>query len=123
MTIRLACHSRLLNPISVRLRGDNMQMTPPRFCSVCINLSHLGFWVLFQTNRAIIAARRTIMWPLSIFLFLATAAPPQPQLSVSQDFRALQLPAMQHRQFDDSLGRKLLDENRRNTCYTIRSYF
>ena len=62
------------------------------------------------------------MWPLSIFLFLATAAPPQPQLSVSQDFRALQLPAMQHRQFDDSLGRKLLDESRRNTCYTMRSY-
>src|SRR5207302_9259603 len=66
---------------------------------------------------------RTIMWPLSIFLFVATAAPQQPQLNVAQGFRALQLPAMQHRQFDDSLGRKLLDKGRRNTCYTMRSYF
>ena len=63
------------------------------------------------------------MWPLSIFLFVATAAPQQPQLNVDQDFRALQLPVMQHRQFDDSLGRKLLEQSRRNTCYTMRSYF
>src|SRR5689334_23380418 len=63
------------------------------------------------------------MWPLSIFLFVATAAPQQPQLNVAQDFRALQLPVMQHRQFDDSLGRKLLEQTRRNTCYTMRSYF
>ena len=63
------------------------------------------------------------MWPLSIFLFVATAAPQQPQLNVAQDFRTLQLPVMQHRQFDDSLGRKLLDQTRRNTCYTMRSYF
>ena len=41
----------------------------------------------------------------------------------AQDFRALQLPVMQHRQFDDSLGRKLLEQTRRNTCYTMRSYF
>jgi hypothetical protein len=63
------------------------------------------------------------MWPLSIFLFVATAAPQQPQSNVAQDFRTLQLPVMQHRQFDDSLGRKLLDQSRRNTCYTMRSYF
>jgi len=63
------------------------------------------------------------MWPLSIFLFVATAAPQQPQPNVAQDFRTLQLPVMQHRQFDDSLGRKLLDQSRRNTCYTMRSYF
>ena len=63
------------------------------------------------------------MWPLSIFLFVATAAPQQQPLNVSQDFRASQLPTMQHRQFDDSLGRKLLEESRRNTCYTMRSYF
>ena len=63
------------------------------------------------------------MWPLSVFLFVATAAPQQPQLNVDQDFRALQLPVMQHRQFDDSLGRKLLEQSRHNTCYTMRSYF
>jgi hypothetical protein len=63
------------------------------------------------------------MWPLSVFLFVATAAPQQPQPDVAQDFRTLQLPVMQHRQFDDSLGRKLLEEGRRNTCYTVRSYF
>jgi len=65
------------------------------------------------------------MWPLSIFLFVATAAPQQPQLNVTQDFRTSQLPVMQHRQFqfNDSLGRKLLDQSRRNTCYTMRSYF
>jgi len=63
------------------------------------------------------------MWPLSIFLISALAAPQQPQLNVDQDFRTLQLPVMQHRQFDDSLGRKLLDQSRRNTCYTLRSYF
>ena len=65
------------------------------------------------------------MWPLSIFLFVAMAAPQQPQPNVAQDFRTLQLPAMQHRQFqfNDSLGRKLLEQSRRNTCYTMRSYF
>ncbi len=63
------------------------------------------------------------MWPLSIFLFVATAAPQPQQLNVSQDFRTLQLPVMQHRQHDDSLGHKLLDQNRRRTCYTMRSYF
>ena len=63
------------------------------------------------------------MWPLSIFLFVATAAPLQQPLDVFQDFRNLKLPVMQRRQFDDSLGRKLLEESRRNTCYTMRSYF
>ncbi len=30
---------------------------------------------------------------------------------------------MQHSQFDDAMGRKLLAESQRNTCYTMRSYF
>ena len=90
------------------------------------------------------------MWPLSIFLFVATAAPQQqplnvfqdfhnlklpvmqhrqsaapqqPQLNVFQDFRQLKLPLMQHWQLDHTITRKLIDENRRNTCYTMRSYF
>ncbi len=63
------------------------------------------------------------MWPLSIFLFVATAAPQQPQLNVAQDFRNLQLPAMQRTQIDDATTRKLIEESRRNICYTMRSYF
>jgi hypothetical protein len=64
------------------------------------------------------------MWPLSIFLFVATAAPQQQPLNVSQDFRSLQLPTMQHIQIiDDATARKLIEESRRNTCYTMRSYF
>src|SRR6476619_8339387 len=60
------------------------------------------------------------MWPLSIFLFLGTAIAPQNPLDVSQDFPQLKLPVMQHWQLD---GRKLTAERRRNTCYTMRSYF
>jgi hypothetical protein len=64
------------------------------------------------------------MWPLSIFLFVATAAPQQQQLNVFQDFSSLKLPAMQHRQLlDDATSRKWIDESRRNTCFTMRSYF
>jgi hypothetical protein len=63
------------------------------------------------------------MWPLNIFLFVATAAPQQQSLDVFQDFRSLKLPAMQHRQLDDVTSRKLIDATRRNTCYTMRSYF
>jgi hypothetical protein len=63
------------------------------------------------------------MWPLSIFLFVAIAAPQQQPLDVFQDFRSLKLPVMQHRQFDDATSHKLLEESRRNTCYTMRSYF
>jgi hypothetical protein len=65
------------------------------------------------------------MWPLSVFLFLATTAPAPQQkpLDVSQDFRHLKLPVMQHRQLDDATGRRLLEESRRNTCFTMRSYF
>lgn len=62
------------------------------------------------------------MWPLSIFLFVATAAPQQKPLDVLQDFRTLKLPAMQRSQVDDLTARKLAEENR-NTCYTMRSYF
>ena len=62
------------------------------------------------------------MWPLSVFLFLATAVPQQKSLDVSQDFLQLKLPATQHSQFDDALGRKLIAESQRNTCYTMRSY-
>jgi hypothetical protein len=63
------------------------------------------------------------MWPLSIFLFVATAAPPQQAPDASQDFRTLTLPAMQHWLIDNAAPRKLMDESRRNTCYTMRSYF
>ena len=63
------------------------------------------------------------MWPLSIFLFAATAAPQQQPLNVSQDFRTSALPIVQHRQLDHMTSRKLVDESRRNTCYTMRSYF
>jgi len=64
------------------------------------------------------------MWPLSIFLFVATAAPQQQQLNVFQDFRSLKLPAAQHRQLQgDTTSRKLIDESQSNTCYTMRSYF
>ncbi|MGZ4855688.1 MAG: hypothetical protein ACXV96_10765 [Candidatus Angelobacter sp.] len=63
------------------------------------------------------------MWPLSIFLSLATAVPQQKPLDVFQDFLQLKLPVMQHRQFDDTRARKLMEESQRNTCYTMRSYF
>jgi hypothetical protein len=63
------------------------------------------------------------MWPLSVFLFVATAAPQQQPLNVSHDFSLLKLPIMQHRQLDRTITRKLIDESRRNTCYTMRSYF
>jgi hypothetical protein len=64
------------------------------------------------------------MWPLSVFLFLAAAvAPQQKPLDVFQGFRHLNLPVMQHRQFDDATTRRLIDESRRNTCFTMRSYF
>src|SRR5215831_10241080 len=63
------------------------------------------------------------MLPLSIFLFVATAASPQQQpLNVFQDFRHLKLPAMQQ-QFNDEMARKLIEQSQRNTCYTMRSYF
>lgn len=66
------------------------------------------------------------MWPLSIFLFLAAAAAAPPQqkpLDVFQDFRHLKFPVMQHRQLDERTVRRLNDESRRNTCFTMRSYF
>jgi hypothetical protein len=63
------------------------------------------------------------MWPLSILLFVATAAPQQKQLDTSHDFRTLRLPAMQHLQPYHTIIPKLMDESRRNTCYTMRSYF
>jgi hypothetical protein len=63
------------------------------------------------------------MWPLSVFLFLATAGPQQKPLDVSQDFLRLKLPVMQHSQFNDAMGRKLIEESQRNTCFTMRSYF
>lgn len=66
------------------------------------------------------------MWPLSVFLFLAAAAPAPQQkpLDVFQDFRNLRLPVMQHKPIDKATTRRLLEESsRRNTCYTMRSYF
>ena len=55
------------------------------------------------------------MWPLSIFLFVATAAPQQKPLDVFQDFHHLKLPVIQRSQVDDPIGRKLAEKNR-NTC-------
>ena len=60
------------------------------------------------------------MWPLSIFLFVATAAPQQKPLDVSQDFHHLKLPVMQ---LDEAMARRLMRESQRNTCFTMRSYF
>ena len=37
-------------------------------------------------------------------------------------FVSLKLPVMQRSQVDDPIGRKLAEE-KRNTCYTMRSYF
>ena len=64
------------------------------------------------------------MWPLGFFLLLASGAPQQKPLDVFQDFRQLKLPVMQHRQFDGVMARRLIiKESRRNTCFTMRSYF
>jgi hypothetical protein len=63
------------------------------------------------------------MWPLSIFLFFATAVPQQKPLDVSQDFVHLKLPVLQHPQFNSTLARKLTVQSQRNTCFTMRSYF
>jgi hypothetical protein len=63
------------------------------------------------------------MWPLSVFLFVATAAPQQKPPDVLQNFSQLKLPIMQHRQPDYTLPHKVIDQSRRNTCYTMRSYF
>ena len=63
------------------------------------------------------------MWPLSIFLFVATAAPQQQPLNAFQDFLTFRLPAVQHAQPDHTITPKLIDDTRRNTCYTMRSYF
>jgi hypothetical protein len=60
------------------------------------------------------------MWPLSVFLFLATVAPQQNKLNVFQNFDHLKLPAMQYSPFDDTMAR---EHSLRNTCYTMRSYF
>ena len=60
------------------------------------------------------------MWPLSIFLFVATAAPQQKPLDVSQDFHHLKPPVMQ---LDEAMARRLMRESQRNTCFTMRSYF
>lgn len=63
------------------------------------------------------------MWPLSIFLVSALAALQQKPLDVFQDFRQLKLPILQHRQLDHKTINKSVEESRRNTCYTMRSYF
>lgn len=63
------------------------------------------------------------MLPLSIFLFVATAAPQQQPLNVFQDFRHLKLPVMQHQQSNDVTSRRFIVDPQRNTCFTMRSYF
>ena len=100
-----------------------MQIAHLPFCLLRSTLFPLWILGFLRSQEDYNFRQEDYMWPLSIFLFVATAAPQQPQLNVAQDFRTSQLPVMQHRQFDDSLGRKLLDQSRRNTCYTMRSYF
>ena len=63
------------------------------------------------------------MWPLSLLLFVATAAPQQQPLNAFQDFLASRLPAVQPAQPDLTIIPKVIDDTRRNTCYTMRSYF
>ncbi len=63
------------------------------------------------------------MWPLSLFLFVATAAPQQQPPDVSQDFRLLKPPVTQRMQRDEAMARRLMQESQLNTCYTMRSYF
>lgn len=63
------------------------------------------------------------MWPLSIFLISALAAPQQQPPDVSRNFSQLILPIMQYSQPDRHTANKLLEDSRRNTCYTMRSYF
>ena len=55
------------------------------------------------------------MWPLSVFLFVATAAPQQKPPDVLQNFSQLKLPIMQHRQPDYTLPHRVIDQSRRNT--------
>jgi len=63
------------------------------------------------------------MWPLSVFLFLAIAAPQQKPLNVFHHSGHLKLSATQQSAFDDSMPRQLIAQRQRNTCYTMRSYF
>jgi hypothetical protein len=63
------------------------------------------------------------MWPLSVFLFVAIAAPQQQPHDVFQDFHNLKLPVMQHPEFNQPPARQLIEESQRNTCFTMRSYF
>jgi hypothetical protein len=100
-----------------------MQIAHLPFCLLRSTIFPLWILEFLRSQEDYNFRQEDYMWPLSIFLFVATAAPQHPQPSVAHDFRTLQLPVMQHRQFDDSLGRKLLEESRRNTCYTMRSYF
>lgn len=71
------------------------------------------------------------MWPLSLVLLFASAAPPQqdvnPQLQ-DQVFRAareraLNLAQQAERRLDKHFTpEQMLDYERSNTCYTVRSY-
>ena len=62
------------------------------------------------------------MWPLSLFLLFATAAPPQQPLDASQDFFHPKLPLIQHGQFGNATTRNFTDESQRITCFTMRTY-
>ena len=63
------------------------------------------------------------MWPLGFFLLFATGAQPQKPLDVFRDFSHLKLAAMQQRLTTEAMTRRLMEEGRRNTCFTMRSYF
>jgi hypothetical protein len=63
------------------------------------------------------------MWPLSLLLFVATAAPQQQPLDLFQDFRLLKPPVAQRMQRDEAMARTLMQESQLNMCFTMRSYF
>jgi|ERR1700704_210566 len=62
------------------------------------------------------------MWPLSLFLLFATAAPPQQPPDVNQDFFRPKLPLMQHKQLGNMITRNFTDESQHIMCFTMRSY-
>ena len=119
MTIDLSLSSAPVKPHKPTPEVDKLQITPPRFPALSTK-----FPTLDCENARVYNSRQggPTMWPLSIFLFVATAAPQQQQLNVFQDSHHLQLPVMQRSQVEEPLARELAQENR-NTCFTMRSYF
>jgi hypothetical protein len=62
------------------------------------------------------------MWPLGIFLLFATAPPQQASPDLAHIFQP-KLLAMQYPRRTQVLDLGKAEESRRNTCFTMRSYF